>query len=385
MIRQGFARRAFGRGTVALALAVLVILAVSTSATPRSRRPFSYCADQHTVFNYPRPFLGINDPSFELHGEPYRSCSLGRMSAAGIGYFRAPFNWQQVELHPNQYWFQRYDLLVGEIARYHMHVLGLLEFAPSWRSTAPSSGAAVGFYPPRVPGQFAYFASLMVMRYGPGGTFWRENPGIPYYPVRAWQVWNEPNLAFTWEPQPDIPAYVQLLRATYVAIKRIDPRATVVSAGMPFYGNSDETSFISEMYRSGARGYFDALAIHAYSPTVAQAMQRLWTARRLLNRFGDGNKPLWVTELGWAGGDPDGFIVNPTGQRRNLASFLGLVQRARRRLRLREFMWYGWQDRVYGPGPANWWGYHLGMFTTNLQPKPALAALSAAARRLDRW
>jgi hypothetical protein len=45
-------------------------------------------------------------------------------------------------------------------------------------------------------------------------------------------------------------------------------------------------------------------------------------------------------------------------------------------------MWYSWQDHVYGPDPS-WWGYHLGLFTLGRQPKPALAALSAAASRLN--
>jgi hypothetical protein len=362
---------------------MLVTAGVSTAAV-RSLHPFNYCADLHAVFKHPRPFLGIDDPAFELKDESYRHCTLGRMAAAGIGYFRTTFDWSQVELQPNHYYLQRYDALVSDVARFHMRVLSLLGGAPSWRSTAPSSGAKPGAYPPADPSQFAYFASQMVKRYGPGGSFWRENPSVPYYPIRAWQVWNEPNLAFTWEPQPNIPAYVQLLKATYEAIKQVDPGATVVTAGMPFFGPSDETSFISAMYRAGARGYFDALAIHAYSATVAQAMQRLWTARKVMDRFGDRKKPLWVTEFGWAGGDPDGFITNPVGQRRNLANFLRLVQFSRRRLQLREVMWYGWQDSFWAPGPKSWWEFHVGLFTTQLRPKPAFAALSKAAAQLDR-
>ncbi|HKZ15019.1 MAG TPA: hypothetical protein VJL81_14355 [Solirubrobacterales bacterium] len=35
--------------------------------------------------------------------------------------------------------------------------------------------------------------SNLVQRYGYGGQFWAENPGLPYKPVTTWEIWNEPN------------------------------------------------------------------------------------------------------------------------------------------------------------------------------------------------
>ncbi len=164
-------------------------------------------------------------------------------------------------------------------------------------------------------------------------------------------------------------AYVRLLRASYRAIKGVDPHAIVVTGGMPFYGSSDETHFISQLYRQGARGYFDAVGIHPYSATVAQAEERLLTARRLMNRFGDRNKTLWMTEFGWAGGDPDGFITSTRGQAANAAKFLRFAERNRGKLKLGEMFWSAWQDRIFAPGPRNWWGFHLG----SLHEPPAQA------------
>ena len=378
------ARSGLDRGSVVLALAAVLVATSGSSAVAGRSTPFNYCADQNAVFRHPRPFVGISDLAVQEGSEGYRNCSLGRMAATGLGYFRGFLAWQSVEPEPSHYNVSVYDAFVADLARHHMKLLAVLAGAPKWRSTAPSRGALAGQYPPASPAQFAYFASLMVMRYGPGGAFWRANPTLPYYPVRAWQVWNEPDLPESWEPHPNMSAYDRLLRAASTAIKGIDSHAIVVTAGMPFFGNSDETHFISNMYRYGARGFFDVLAIHAYSATVAQAEQRLWTARRLMDQFGDRSKPLWVTEFGWAGGDPDGFITNFKRQRASVTAFFRFARRNRGRLLLREAFWFGWQDHQFGPGAASWWGYHLGLFTIAGRPKPALAAMSAAARQLDR-
>ena len=55
---------------------------------------------------------------------------------------------------------------------------------------------------------WAEFASRLVRRYGPDGQFWASNPDLPYHPIRAWQVWNEPNLPVYWPNGPDPAEYV---------------------------------------------------------------------------------------------------------------------------------------------------------------------------------
>jgi hypothetical protein len=398
MLGEGFVRQVRRRGArLFLLLAAswaMVGSGGATGAVPHGSQlsyaasGFNYCARQAAVFSYRRPFMGISDVAVQVsNGNPdgvYRDCSMGQMVAAGIGYFREFIDWRSVEASPNVYNFSTLDSFEIAAAKHHMRVLATVFGAPSWRSTAPAKGAKRGFYPPSNPQDFAYFTSLLVQRYGPNGTFWRENPNVPYEPTRAWQVWNEPDLTQSWEPRPNLAAYVRLLKATSVAIKRNDPGATVVSAGMPFYTPQDENRNLSQLYRFGARPYFGALAIHPYSSNVQEVAQWLWGARRVMDRFGDRDKPLWVTEVGWSGGDPDLFLTNPRKQRSSVTSLFRLVQRLRGRVGLQVLMWYQWQDRFWTTGPRNWWGFHEGFFTTGLRPKPSFAALQAAAPRLDR-
>jgi hypothetical protein len=313
------------------------------------------------------------------------------MASNHIGYYRAQLNWGLVERVQGAYDWSPYDQLVADVASHHMHVLFILIGDPAFASTRPPGAPLSAPYPPRDPAAFAQFAALAARRYGPGGSFWRSNPNVPYYPVRAWEIWQEMDLPESWAT-PNLRAYVRLLRPTYRAIHGVNRHATVIVGGMSFdckgtscsRRGSDEYRLISELYRYGAHGYFDALGIHPYSPTVAQAEERLWAARGLLNSHGDRRKGIWATEFGWAGGDPDAFKTNARKQRRSVIEFMRFVQRERSRLRLKELTWFGWQDNVYGPGPTNWWGYHLGLLSTSGQPKPALAAMSSAAWRLSR-
>jgi hypothetical protein len=389
MLGQGFVRQGPRRG-IALALLLTAVMALGAWATASAQgsTQYNYCAHQNAVFKRPRPFLGITDVAVEVNnGTAYstlRECSLGQMAAAGVGYFREFIDWKWIEIQPNVYNFATLDGFAAAAAKHHMTVLAMVFNAPAWRSTAPAAGAQPGFYPPSSAQDYAYFVSLLVKRYGPHGTFWQQNPQVPYDPIRAWQIWNESDLAQSWEPQPDLAAYVRLLQAASVAIKRIDPHAKVVTAGMPFYTPQQEASVLSSLYRFGGRSYFDVLAIHEYAYNVGQAEQWLWGARQVMNRFGDRKKPLWVTEAGWSGGNPDLFITNFRKQRRSESQFFRFLARARGRLGLREFFWYMWQDRIWEAGPTNWWGFHEGFYTTSLYPKPSLTALRNAARRLDR-
>ena len=130
----------------------------------------------------------------------------------------------------------------------------------------------------------------------------------------------------------------------------------------------------------GARGYFDALAIHPHSATVAQAIQRVWTARSVMNRFHDGRKALWVTEFAWAGGDPDAFLTNPTKQRTEIFRFFAWPNKNRGRVRLQQVFWYGWIDLAPPAGTTDpaWWG--LSPRHVHDRPEPEAGAGSTVHR-----
>ena len=112
-------------------------------------------------------------------------------------------------------------------------------------------------------------------RYGPQGSLWAERPDLPRVPVRAWQVWNEPNLTRYWSEQPFARSYVRLLRAADAALRAADPGATVVLAGLP----NESWTALRRIYEAGGRGHFDAVALHPYTRRPRDVLRLVRYAR----------------------------------------------------------------------------------------------------------
>jgi hypothetical protein len=104
-----------------------------------------------------------------------------------------------------------------------------------------------------------------------------------------------------------------LLAAAARGIKRADPQALVISAGMaPNTGNQpgtiEDVDFLRALYAAGARGSFDVLGIHPYGgtsspdggdPSCGICFRRAERYRQVMIEAGDATTPAWVTELGY--------------------------------------------------------------------------------------
>ena len=91
---------------------------------------------------------------------------------------------------------------------------------PTGRRCTPATPRRRRATRPTTPGVL----TLLVTRYGPSGSFWAEHPEVSRQPIRAWQIWNEPNLTRYWNVAPWAPSYVRLLKAADKALKAADPR-----------------------------------------------------------------------------------------------------------------------------------------------------------------
>lgn len=68
-------------------------------------------------------------------------------------------------------------------------------------------------------------------------------------------------------PHPDNRAerYTELLKVAYPAIKAVQPTGTVIAAGLsPAFEHDAPPIFVNAMYAGGAKGSFDAMAMHPY-------------------------------------------------------------------------------------------------------------------------
>jgi hypothetical protein len=335
----------------------------------------------------PRDFFGlVTEDAFAGRG-PYRATTLNRQARLGVGLIRQTFDWASIERSPGRYDFAAYDSFIGSLAARHMTILPVLLDPPRFRSSAPAKGAEPGMYPPREYGDMAAFAAVAARRYGHGGAFWRAHPELPRIPVRAWQVWNEPSLPAYWPTGPSPTGYTNLLRTVGSAIKAADPRAEIVTAGLPEsrlgipFGR-----YLDGMYTAGARSAFDTLAIHPYAHDGSGVTAAVDDARRIMDAHNDRSAPIWVTEMGWADAGPrSSFTVGAAGQARRIDSTLTSLVDMRSEVRLRGVVYFGWRDGApYAPTFKDFWGLHTGLLGRGGGAKPALRVFAATVATLRR-
>jgi Glycosyl hydrolase catalytic core len=329
----------------------------------------------------PRDWLGVvadgplTDPARDHDGE------WDLVADSGAATVRTAFYWWDGQpAGPGAVDFTAYDRVVLAAARRGLGVVPVVHGTPQWARETPGDFAS----PPRDPADFGRFLDALVGRYGPSGSLWREHPEVRRRAIRDWQLWNEPNLTRYWARQPFARSYVRLLRTARAALRRADRRSRLILAGLP---NLSWTA-LRTIYKAGGRRTFDAVAIHPYTGKPRNVVRLVEFARRVMRRYGDRRKPVWITELSWpaAKGKTNGtigFETDDQGQARRLRAGLRLLARARKRLRIERVYWYTWLSTESGPSSFDWSGLRR-LRGGEVISSPALGVFRSMARRLRR-
>jgi hypothetical protein len=224
----------------------------------------------------------------------------------------------------------------------------------------------------------------LVQRYGPNGSFWRGHS--PKLAIRSWQIWNEPDLKEYWLEQPFAQSYVSMLAAARNAIKSVDPGAKIVLAGLTNVSWRD----LASIYKvSGARSLFDVVAVHPYTRRPQGVITILRYARRVMDRAGDGHKPMLADEVSWVssvGKVKHGLPWSTTESQQavNVQQAMSLLAQNRSALQLAGFYYYTWTGSEK-PRSSPW--NFAGLFDETghgLVAKPAWSAFKNTALSLER-
>ncbi len=229
---------------------------------------------------------------------------------AGFTWVKQRLAWQDVEgAGPGAYEWQAADRIVDEAGDAGVQLIFRVDRPPVWAVPQVPEGQQ-----PVVPVSleaFGDFCSTLASRYA--GR------------VRGYQIWNEPNLAREWGGYaPDAQGYVELLKTCYVAIKRADPQALVISAGLAPTGSAPpdaipDVDYLVALYEAGASPYFDLLGLNApgykaapeISPEEAAdpengyggqsffCFRHVEEMRAIMVHYGDADKQVAILEFGW--------------------------------------------------------------------------------------
>ncbi|AGB24959.1 beta-1,4-xylanase [Mycobacterium sp. JS623] len=209
----------------------------------------------------------------------------------GASWVRLVVPWNNVEANRGTYNWATVDPAVLAARANGTKILLLLTGpAPYWAQALlgnPLSGAGT----PADPATFGAFAAAAANRYKDYAS--------------TWEIWNEPNDP-TFFQSPNVPRYVQLLKAAYQSIHAVQPNAVVVTGGVtstPAATISD-TSFVDQLYSNGAKPFLDGIGMHPYTIPygISDDPKHVWNnlaiARTTMTNNGDAAKKIWVTEWG---------------------------------------------------------------------------------------
>lgn len=236
---------------------------------------------------------------------------LGLVQAMGFGWVKQKFAWRDIEgFQKGEYDWYRPDYIVDAAERYDLQLIVRLDRQPLWSVRDLPDEQIKNNQPPVKLQDFGDFCEVLAQRY-------RGR-------IAAYQVWNEPNLSREWGEKPPNPAeYTALLKVCYEGIKRGDPNAIVISAGLAPTGTQlpaamPDAEFLQGMYDAGAAAYFDVLGLNApgykappeTSPEEVESNEAYgggrWFAfrhvedmRRIMVANDDAAKQVAILEMGW--------------------------------------------------------------------------------------
>src|SRR4051812_32428924 len=290
--------------------------------------------------------------------------------ATGAKYLRCAFTWNAIEPQRGKYKWAFWDMLVAEAARANIQLIPYVAYTPEWAAGNPDQ-----FWkrPPTDPKFYADFMFKIASRY-------RGH-------IHSWEIWNEPDITEYW--MGDAHQFAELVKLAAAAIRRADPEATLVLAGMskgpsPFFQQLVEKHHIERIV--------DVVAMHGYPESWleerAETVDQNWIAEmnRLLAHDG-ARREFWLNEIGYADYRYSRTEANKYGvsavfphehtAQYAAASLFKAQTMALASAKVSLTAWYRIDDfdpktTTFSDDHVN---FHLGLLDKNQQPKPTYFAL----------
>jgi hypothetical protein len=207
----------------------------------------------------------------------------------GVKWNRLAFSWVLIEPQQGSFNWEPYDRIVEACDREGIQILATLggHFdrppVPAW------AGESLADVVRTNPAHLERFVEAWVQRYR--GS------------IRYWEILNEPG---SFHKDLTVAEYVErILKPSYTTVKSVQPDALVLPCSfghLPVLGEKTE-------FWDAARGYYDIHNLHIYvdwgifrtRPSAEPEETSVRDFRALIERQGEADKPLWITEIGWWG------------------------------------------------------------------------------------
>ncbi|MBQ0031201.1 MAG: beta-galactosidase, partial [bacterium] len=222
----------------------------------------------------------------KMHSAEDRAAAFPVMTSHGVGYVRCDFNWEWIEPAKGEWNFAPFDALLDDAEKQGLKVLPILHHGAAW--TKPLMDHL---------DDWRVYVRRCIERYGSR--------------IEAVEIWNEANIhAF---PGP-IGDYAKVLKIASEEIRAAAPQVKITTSGWAGVA----IGHMEYLYRHVGRDAFDIVNFHHYSfgerpngeledCNLASEIGRL---RDLMTKYGDRDKPMWLTECGYPTHDPSLVLHN---------------------------------------------------------------------------
>jgi len=315
---------------------------------------------------------------------------MATTKGANFSWLKQQILWKDTENPKGTFYWGELDNIVNAANAAGINLMINVDKAPIWARAPEEVAREPDGYPVNAD-DMADFMAAMADRYQ--GR------------IRAYEIWNEANLHNESGRAIDPGFYVEMLAKSYHAVKSHDPNAIIIlGAASPTGVNEpglamNDVDYTEQLfqYKGGmVRHYYDVLGVHPYGynnppetlwpdqPSPAKEykthpsfyFRRVEQIRAVQEKYGDGEKQIWVTEYGWCSDKrPGGFGGCEELDERQVADFLVRANRLARD----KYPWMGpmflwnlnfstflpWYD-----GPS-----HFSLVNADWSPRPSYNAM----------
>jgi hypothetical protein len=276
--------------------------------------------------------LGVN-----IHFTDAQPGEMEMLAAAGLGWVRMDLTWAETERERGRYDFAAYDRLLQALEARGLRALLILDYGNELYEPANTVTGEAGQQ------AFARWAAAAVAHF--------KGRGI------LWEIWNEPNIAVFWKPEPDVRQYVPLALAASKAIRAAAPGEWIIGPAT----SQIDFRFLEDCFKAGLLDWWDAVSVHPYRNSDPEDVAIEYVKlQRLIARYAPENKtiPIISSEWGYSAVSKS-YSVERQGKLlarqwlTNLASQIPLS------------IWYDWHDDGTDPDDSE---AHYGLVAHDYHP-----------------
>lgn len=312
------------------------------------------------------PQVGLNLPAVRF---PDDLAALPFISQMGARWIRVDVYWAVFEPYKGRYdltYVQQMQAVVMKAASYGLRVLFVVMGTPSWDQPSSRTGAGSlsgiegANLPPTNVNDFGRAMGWLSAQFAPSEV--------------AWEIWNEPNITqFLSTESPSV--YAALACSAYAAIKIASPAATVVVGAV----SGEAWQWLASAFRDGLARCSDVVSEHPYVSmhghvsTTWQPPVYASEIHALMLKYGIGNEPMWITEVGWCAAIGSRVVapgcVSPLEQANFSARYLAEI--AASFPYVTNVIFYNGTDSVNNSPFIDWAGF----LTATMKEKPVFTAV----------